>query len=45
MRKLGVQLPPPTLHRRGGPAREVLHFLIAFAAMFGGALVALNVLF
>ncbi|WP_156459635.1 hypothetical protein [Brevundimonas sp. Root1279] len=45
MRKLGVELPPPTLHRRGGPVKEVLHFLLAFGAMFGGALLALDVLF
>ncbi|WP_374514675.1 hypothetical protein [Brevundimonas sp.] len=45
MRELPVRLPPATLERRGGPVREVFFFLIAFAAMFGGAMLALDVLF
>lgn len=44
MRELPVRLPPPRLERRGGPLRELLFFLIAFAAMFGGALLALDLL-
>lgn len=44
MRELPVRLPPVTLERRGGPARELFFFLVAFAAMFGGAMLALDVL-
>ena len=45
MRDLPVRLPPATLERRGGPVRELFFFLVAFAAMFGGAMLALDVLF
>ncbi len=44
MRELPVRLPPVTLERRGGPLRELVFFLVAFAAMFGGAMLALDVL-
>ena len=44
MRDLPVQLPPMTLHRRGSARREIFYFLVAFSAMFGGALLALNLL-
>lgn len=44
MRDLPVKLPPLPLERRGGWVRELVFFLIAFAAMFGGALLALDVL-
>lgn len=43
MRELPVQLPPVVrLERRGSVLREIVFFLIAFAAMFGGALLALD---
>ncbi len=42
MRGLPVQLPPMTLERRGGKLRELFYFLVAFSAMFGGALLALD---
>lgn len=42
MRGLPVQLPPMRLHRRGSVRREIFYFLVAFAAMFGGSLLALN---
>lgn len=42
MRDLPVQLPPMRLHRRGSPLREAFYFLVAFSAMFGGALLALD---
>jgi hypothetical protein len=42
MRGLPVQLPPMTLERRGGKLRELFYFFVAFAAMFGGALLALD---
>ena len=45
MRSLPVQMPPMTLERRGGPVREIFWFVIAFAAMFGGAMLGLDVLF
>jgi hypothetical protein len=45
MRGLPVQLPPMTLERRGSPLREVFFGLVAFAAMFGAALLGLNLLF
>lgn len=45
MRELPVRLPPATLERRGGPVRELFFFIVAFAAMFGGAMLALDVLF
>lgn len=45
MRQLGVQLPPMTLERRGGRLREIVWFTIAFAAMFGGAMLGLDLLF
>jgi hypothetical protein len=44
MRSLPVQMPPMTLERRGGPVREIFWFVIAFAAMFGGALLGLDLL-
>ncbi len=44
MRELPVRLSPAALERRGGPLRELLFFLLAFAAMFGGAMLALDVL-
>jgi len=44
MRELPVRLPPVALERRGGALRELFFFLVAFAAMFGGALLALDAL-
>lgn len=44
MRDLPVQLPPMTLERRGGKLRELFWFLVAFSAMFGAALLGLNLL-
>lgn len=45
MRGLPVQLPPVTLERRGRPLRDAFYGLVAFAAMFGGALLALDLIF
>lgn len=45
MSELPVGLPPMRLERRGGPWREAFYFLVAFGAMFGGALLAMNALF
>ena len=45
MRSLPVQMPPMTLERRGGPVREIFWFVIAFAAMFGGAMLGIDLLF
>ena len=45
MTRLPVELPPMTLERRGSPRREIFYFLVAFAAMFGGAMLALDLLF
>ncbi len=45
MRSLPVQMPPMTLERRGSPRREIFWFIIAFAAMFGGAMLGLDLLF
>lgn len=39
MRELPVRLPPTTVERRGGTAREVFFFFVSFAAVFGAALV------
>lgn len=44
MRELPVRLPPARLERRGGPWREAFFFLVAFGAMFGGALLGLDLL-
>ena len=44
MRELPVKLPPMRLERRGGPLREIFFFLVAFAAMFGGAMLGLELL-
>ena len=44
MRDLPVKLEAPKLKRRGGPWREATFFLIAFLAMFGGAILALDLL-
>ncbi|WP_420479734.1 hypothetical protein [Brevundimonas sp. FT23028] len=44
MRELPVKLPPMRLERRGCPAREIFFFLVAFGAMFGGALLGLDLL-
>ena len=44
MRNLPVQLPPMTLKRRGGKLRELFWFLVAFGAMFGAALLGLDLL-
>lgn len=45
MSRLPVELPPMTLERRGSARREIFYFLVAFAAMFGGAMLGLNLLF
>lgn len=42
MRQLPVQMPPMRLERRGGRLREIFYFLVAFAAMFGAALLGLD---
>lgn len=43
MRDLPVQLPPRERStRKGGAAREIFFFLVAFAATFIGAFVVLN---
>lgn len=44
MRHLPVELPPMRLERRGSVGREIFWFLVAFAAMFGGAMLGLNLL-
>ena len=44
MSRLPVELPPMTLERRGSARREIIYFLVAFAAMFGGAMLGLNLL-
>lgn len=48
MRDLPVKLPDrtpaPKLDRRGGIWREALFFLIAFFAMFGGAMLGFDLL-
>jgi len=44
MSRLPVELPPMTLERRGSARREVFWFLVAFAAMFGGAMLGLDLL-
>lgn len=44
MRHLPVRFAVPKLKRRGGPWREAAFFLIAFLAMFGGAMLALDLL-
>ena len=44
MRSLPVQMPPMTLERRGSARREIFYFLVAFAAMFGGAMLAIDLL-
>ncbi len=44
MSRLPVELPPMTLERRGSARREIFYFLVAFAAMFGGAMLGLNLL-
>ena len=44
MRELPVRLPPVTLERRGHPLRDLVFFLVAFAAMFSGALLGLDLL-
>jgi len=44
MRELPARLPLPPSPRRGGPWREAIFFLVAFLAMFGGALLALDML-
>jgi hypothetical protein len=45
MSNLPVQLPPMTLERRGSPLRDAFYGLVAFAAMFGAALLGLDLLF
>jgi|GEM_PF-1078697 len=44
VRELPVQMPPMRLERRGGPLREIFFFLVAFGAMFGAALLGLDLL-
>ena len=44
MRSLPVQMPPMTPERRRHRLSDILWFLIAFAAMFGGAMLGLDVL-
>ncbi|HYC67155.1 hypothetical protein [Brevundimonas sp.] len=45
MSRLPVELPPMTLERRGSARREIFYFLVAFAAMFGGAMLGIDLLF
>lgn len=42
MRDLPVQMPPMRLQRRGSVRRELFYFLVAFAAMLGASLLALD---
>ncbi|HST90612.1 MAG TPA: hypothetical protein VLJ13_00265 [Brevundimonas sp.] len=44
MRQLPVQLPPVRLERRGSPLRDGFYFVVAFAAMFGAALLGIDLL-
>lgn len=44
MSRLPVELPPMTLERRGSARREIFYFLVAFAAMFGGAMLGIDLL-
>ncbi|MBB4081777.1 hypothetical protein GGR12_000616 [Brevundimonas lenta] len=44
MPSLPVQLPPVKLKRSHNPLREVFFFLVAFVAMFSGAMLGLDVL-
>jgi len=44
MRELPARLPPPPVSPSGGPWRDATFFLIAFLAMFGGALLVLDLL-
>ena len=41
---LPVELPPMRLERRGSARREIFYFVVAFAAMFGGAMLGLDLL-
>ncbi|NJC40426.1 hypothetical protein GGQ87_000684 [Brevundimonas alba] len=45
MRSLPVQMPPMILERRGSARREIFYFVVAFAAMFGAAMLGLNLLY
>jgi hypothetical protein len=45
MTRLPVELPPMTLHRRGSARREIFYFLVAFSAMFGAAMLGIDLLF
>ena len=45
MSRLPVELPPMTLERRGSARREIFYFLVAFAAMFGAAMMGIDALF
>lgn len=45
MSRLPVELPPMTLERRGSARREIFYFLVAFAAMFGAAMLGIDALF
>lgn len=42
MRQLPVQMPPMRIERRGATLRDIFFFLVAFAAMFGAALLGLD---
>jgi hypothetical protein len=44
MSQLPVKLPPVRLERRGSPRRELFYFLVAFGAMFGAALLGIDLL-
>ncbi|GAA0629591.1 hypothetical protein GCM10009422_28840 [Brevundimonas kwangchunensis] len=45
MRELPIKLPPVRLERRGSVVREIFYFAVAFVALFGGAVLAFEVLF
>lgn len=44
MTRLPVEMPVMTLQRRGSARREIFYFVVAFAAMFGGAMLGLDLL-
>lgn len=45
MSRLPIELPPMTLERRGSARRDIFYFLVAFAAMFGAAMLGIDLLF
>lgn len=45
MSRLPIELPPMTLERRGSARRDIFYFFVAFAAMFGAAMLGIDLLF